>query len=94
MTNEEFEKSRDSILSQQAQFAGMLQLSEAQAKTQRVVMEIEEIVARFASGIDESFKDVKVKINALIDSRMQTEQDLKILSAYLERYLRKRRKGN
>ena len=49
MTNEEFEKTKEFILQQQAQFASdMQQLREAQAKTEQVVTQTGEIVGRLA----------------------------------------------
>ena len=47
MTNEEFEKTKEFILQQQAQFASdMQQLREAQAKTEQVVTQAGEVVSR------------------------------------------------
>ena len=95
MTNEEFEKTRDFILEQQAQFAsGMQRLRASQTRTERVVAQSERIVARFANGTPEGFKDVKAKINALIDSQMRTEDDLRNLLAALDRYFSRRRNRN
>ena len=49
MTNEEFEKTKESILQQQAQFASdMQQLREAQATTEQVVTQAGEVVSRLA----------------------------------------------
>ena len=49
MTNEEFQKTKEFILQQQAQFASdMQQLREAQAKTDQVVTQTVEIVGRLA----------------------------------------------
>lgn len=95
MTNEEFEKRKEFILGQQAQFAvGMQQLRETQAKTERVVAQMEKIVVRPPNKILEGSKDVRGKINALVDSQERTMEDLKKLIAALERYLSERRKGN
>lgn len=95
MTNEEFEKQKEFILEQQAQFAvGMQQLREAQAQTEIVVARIRKIVARPANRILKGSSVVKAKINALVDSQKRTGEDLKNLIAALERYLSERRKGN
>ncbi len=58
MTNEEFEKRRDFILEQQAQFAaGMQQLREAHTQTECVVAHAEEIVARLNRFISDNRYD-------------------------------------
>jgi ElaB/YqjD/DUF883 family membrane-anchored ribosome-binding protein len=72
----------------------MKQLREAQAQTERVVAQIEKIVARPANRIREGSSDVKAKINALVDSQKRTMEDLRNLIVALERYLSERRKGN
>jgi hypothetical protein len=102
MTNEEFEKRMEFLLEQQAHFsADMQQLGEAQTQTL-------EIVGRLANGTLEGFKDVNAKINALVDSQIQTDgkfraladsqkqtaEDLKNLIAVVDRYFSKGRNGN
>lgn len=95
MTNEEFEKRKEFILEQRAQFAaGMQQLREAQARTERVVTQTEEIVARFESKVHLASKDGRAKIDALINSQMQTEEALRKLTATLDRQLQRRRNRN
>ena len=74
MTDEEFEKRRDFILEQQAQFSADIQeLREAQTQTG-------EIVARLANVTLEGFKDVNAKINALFDSQMRTDEKINALA--------------
>lgn len=88
MTNEELEKTKEFILQQQAQFASdILQLREAQSQTDRAVAQTElvvaktgEIVARLANGTLAGFKDVNAKINALVDSQIQTDEKMKALA--------------
>jgi len=71
MTNEEFEKTKKFILEQHAQFAaGMKQLRQSQANTERVVAKAERAVAQagntvaqLANGTREDFKNVRGKIN-------------------------------
>ena len=72
----------------------MQQLRQAQAHTEHVMTQTEEIVARFESKMREGFKEGKAKINALIDSQMQTENHLRNLLATLERYFTRRRNKN
>lgn len=94
MTNEEFEKRKEFILEQRAQFAaGMQQLREAQAHTELVVRQTEEIVARCESKTPKGFKEWRAKIDALVSSQMQTEKALRKLRATLDR-LRRRRNRN
>jgi hypothetical protein len=116
MTNEEFEKRSDFILEQQAQFATDIQqlretqaeLQAAQARTEQVVVQTGEIVARLANLTLEGFKDVTAKIdalvdaqirtdekiNALADSQIQTDGDLRNLIAVVDRYFSEGRNGN
>jgi hypothetical protein len=94
MTNEEFEKRKEFILEQRAQFAaGMQELREAHARTELVVTQIEEIVARFEGKMREGSKEGRAKIDALINSQLQTEKALKKLRATLDG-LRRRRNRN
>ena len=102
MTNEEFEKTKEFILQQQAQFASdMQQLREAQAKTDQVVTQTVEIVGRLANATLEGFKDVNAKIDVLVDSQInlseaqsRTHEDLTNLIAVVDRYFTEGRNGN
>jgi hypothetical protein len=88
MTNEEFAKTKQFILEQQAQFAvDIQQLREAQTQTERVmthtgevVGQTAEIVARLANVTHEGFKDVNAKINALVDSEIPTDEKFNALA--------------
>jgi hypothetical protein len=116
MTNEEFEKRKEFILDQQAQFAVDIQqlresqaeLQAAQVRTEQVVVQTGEIVARLANGTLEGFRDVNAKINSLVDaqirtdekinaladSQMQTDGDLRNLIAVVDRYFSEGRNLN
>jgi len=102
MTNEEFEKRMVFSLGQQAQFSAYLQqLCEAQARTDGVVAQTGDIVARLANGTLEGFKDVNAKINALVDSQIRTDETIKALTDNLQnlttivdRYFTEGRNGN
>lgn len=95
MSNEEFEKRVEFILEQQAQFTADIQkLREAQTQTERVVVQTGEIVSRLANVTLEGFKDVNAKINALVDSQMRTEENLRNLTAVVYRYFSEGRNGN
>ncbi len=102
MTNEGFEKKKEFILQQQAQFAvDMQQLREAQAKTDQVVTQTVEIVGRLANATLEGFKDVNAKIDVLVDSQInlseaqsRTHKDLTNLIAVVDRYFTEGRNGN
>jgi hypothetical protein len=94
MTNEEFEKRMEFILDQQAQFtADMHQLREAQAQTDQVVAQTVEIMGRFANRTLEGFNEVNAKIHALVDSQMRTEENLRNLTAVVDRYFSEGRNG-
>ena len=102
MTNEDFEKTKEFILQQQAQFTSdMQQLREAQAKTDQVVTQTVEIVGRLANATLEGFKDVNAKIDVLVDSQInlseaqsRTHEDLTNLIAVVDRYFTEGRNGN
>jgi SMC interacting uncharacterized protein involved in chromosome segregation len=90
MTNEEFERRKEFIIEQRAQFAaGMQQLREAQAQTERVVTQTEEIVARCEREMREGSNEWRAKIDALNNSQMQTEEALRKLRANLDRLKRR-----
>ncbi len=87
MSNEDTERRIIFIIEQQAQFASDIQqLREVQAQT-------EQIVARLASATLEGFKDVNVKINALVDSQIRTDESLRNLVAVVDRYFTEGRNG-
>jgi predicted nucleic acid-binding Zn-ribbon protein len=95
MTNEELEKRKEFILEQRARFAaGMQQLREAQALTERVVAETEETVIRFENKMREGSKELNSKFNALADSQERTTQDLRNLIAKLDPFFTERRNRN
>ncbi|SRR6266496_6776496 len=77
MNNEEFDRKMAFIVEQQAQFASDIQrLQESQARTDQVVAQTGEIVARLASVTLEGFREVNVKIDALVDSQIRTDENL------------------
>ena len=94
MTNEEFEKRIEFILEQQAQFTSDIQqLREVQTQT-------EQIVGRLASATLDAFKDVNVKIEALVDSHLglteaqaRTDESLRNLIAVADRHFSEGRNG-
>ncbi len=108
MSNEEFERKMGFIVEQQAQFASDIQqLREAQARTEQVVAhsgeivaQTGEIVARLANVTFEGFKDVNAKIDALVDSQIRTDENLRRtdeslrnLIAVVDRYCSEGRNG-
>lgn len=88
MTNEEFEKTKEFILQQQAQFASDIQRSrEAQTQTDLVLTHVGEVLAqtgeivgRLANVTHEGFKDVNAKLNALVDSQIRTDEKINALA--------------
>ena len=94
MSNEELERRMAFIVEQQAQFASDIQqLRESQTQTDQVVAQTGEIVARLASVTLEGFKDVNAKINALVDSQIRTDENLRNLVAVVDRYFSEGRNG-
>jgi hypothetical protein len=88
MTNDEFEKTKQFILEQQAQFASDIQRSrEAQTQTDLVLTHVGEVLAqtggvvgRLANVTHEGFKDVNAKINTLVDSQIRTNETINALA--------------
>jgi hypothetical protein len=82
------------IVDQQAQFASDIQqLRESQSRTDQVVAQTGEIVARLANVTLEGFKDVNAKIDALVDSQIRTDENLRNLVSVVDRYFSEGRNG-
>ena len=82
MSNEEIERKMAFIVEQQAQFASDIQrLQESQARTDQVVAQTGEIVARLANVTHVGFNEVNANMNALVDSQIRTEENLRNLVA-------------
>jgi len=101
MSNEEIERRMAFIVEQQAQFAvDIQQLRESQSELQATQAQTEQIVARLASVTLEGFKDVNAKIDALVDSQIHTDENLRHtdeslrnLIAVVDRYFSDGRNG-
>src|SRR6267143_1922677 len=84
MSNEQYEERMEFIVEQQAQFSIDIQqlresqadLQAAQVRTEQVVVQTGEIVARLANVTLEGFKDVNAKIDTLVDSQIRTDENL------------------
>ena len=95
MSNEEFERKMAFIVEQQAQFASDIQqLQESQARTDQVVAQTGEIVARLANVTHIGFTEVNAKINALVDSQIHTDENVRNLAAVVDRYFSEGHNGN
>src|SRR5258705_641902 len=95
MSNEEFERKMVFIVEQQAQFASYIQqLQESQARTDQVVAQTGEIVARLANVTHIGFTEVNAKINALVDSQIRTDENVRNLAAVVDRYFSEGHNGN
>jgi hypothetical protein len=87
MNNEEFERKMAFLIGQQAHFASNIQrLQESQARTDQIVAQTGEIVARLANVTHAGFNDVNAKINALVDSQIRTHENVQNLVAVVDRY--------
>ena len=101
MSNEEVDRRIAFIIEQQAQFASDIQqlresqaqLQESQVQLQATQVQTEQVVARLAHVTLEGFKDVNAKINALVDSQIQTDENLRNLIAVVDRYFSEGRNG-
>ena len=87
MSNEEVDQRIAFIIKQQAQFASDIQ------QLREVQLQTEQIVARLAGATLEGFKDVNAKINALVDSQIRTDENLRNLVAVVDRYFSEGRNG-
>jgi ABC-type transporter Mla subunit MlaD len=94
MSNEEFEKKMEFIVEQQAHFASDIgELKDIVARLARATLD------RFEST-DERIDDIDDRISALVDSQMQTEENVKKtdealrnLIAVVDRYFSEGRNG-
>jgi hypothetical protein len=98
MTDEERQRQMDFILNQQAQFASDIQqLRETQAQTEQVVNRLANAMLSNFERRDEKFSEVSEdtdrKIAALVDSQMKTEENIRNLTAVVDRYFSEGRNG-
>ncbi|HEX2271283.1 MAG TPA: hypothetical protein VHH35_17180 [Pyrinomonadaceae bacterium] len=85
MNNEDLEQKMTFIVNQQAKFAVDIEkLHEAQQVTERTLSDANEVVNRLAYVTNFGFKDVNAKINALVDSQIRNEDNIKILGDSLK----------
>jgi hypothetical protein len=93
-SNEELDRRMAFIVDQQAQFASDIQqLRASQSRTDQVVAQTGEIVARLANVTLEGFKDVNAKIDALVYSQIRTDGNLRNLVSVVDRYFSEGRNG-
>jgi len=91
MTSEEMQRTMEFILNQQARFAvNIEQLRESQAKTDERVARLEEFLTRLAAATAKGIEDTSAKFNALIDAQMRTDENVRNLTAVVDRYFRER----
>ena len=84
MTNEEMQKAIEFIINQQAQFSTDIQ------KLQETQTETNQLLTRLAAITVKGFEDTNAKINALIDAQMRTDENVRNLTAVVDRYFRER----
>ena len=88
MNNEEFDRKMAFIVEQQAQFAAdNQQLQESHAQLQEVVGQMGEVVTRLANVTHAGFTEVNIKINALFDAQIRTEQSVSRTDANLRDFI-------
>jgi hypothetical protein len=82
------------IVEQQAQFAADIQqLQESQVQTDKVVNRLAKATLAGFNETLASFDNINVKISALVDSQIQTDQTLRNLIAVVDRYFKEGRNG-
>src|SRR5215210_1895908 len=95
MDNEQFERQKEFILQQQAQFAAKIgQLEDNLTRLVGAVERVVDTVARLAQVTAERFEAVDRrddetdrKIAALVDAQIQTEEALRNLAATVDRHV-------
>ncbi|HEV7376494.1 MAG TPA: hypothetical protein VGN95_17410 [Pyrinomonadaceae bacterium] len=87
MSDEEFEKQREFILGQQAQFAADI------GELKDIVKQLASATLNRFEATDNRLDDVDEKISALVDSQMKTEENLRNLIAVVDRYFSEGRNG-
>jgi hypothetical protein len=87
MTNEEMQKTMEFIVNQQAQFASD-------------IGELKDVVGRLAQATldrfestDKRMDETDRRISALVDSQMHTEENIRNLTAIVDRYFSEGRNG-
>jgi hypothetical protein len=95
MTNEEMQRTMEFILNQQAQFVTN------QQKTDERLTRLEDIVGKLATATLSRFESLEAKlaemsenfdrkIAALVDAQIRTEENVRNLTAVVDRYFRER----
>ena len=75
MSNEDFERKVEFIVSWQAQFTVDLdQLRETQSATAQTVSQMGDVVTRLAYVTNEGFKQLSQKIDVLVDSQIRSDE--------------------
>jgi KaiC/GvpD/RAD55 family RecA-like ATPase len=87
MSNEEFEKQREFILGQQAQFAADI------GELKDIVRQLSGAALSRFEATEKRLDDVDEKLSALVDSQMKTEENMRSLIAVVDRYFSEGRNG-
>ncbi|HEX8116758.1 MAG TPA: hypothetical protein VF521_05760 [Pyrinomonadaceae bacterium] len=91
MTYEEMQKTMQFILEQQARFTvDIRQLKESQARTDGNVSQLTGVVAHLAAETRAGFGELRGSIAALVDAQTRNEENIKNLTAVVDRYFRER----
>ena len=91
MTYEEMQKTMQFILEQQAQFTvDIQQLKESQVKTDETVGQLTGVVAHLAAETRAGFQELRGSISALVDAQIRNEENIKNLTAVVDRHFRER----
>lgn len=94
MTEEERQRQMDFILNQQARFAVDIQkLQEGQQKLQESQAEATQLITGLAAVMQASFNELRGSISALVDSQVRTEENIRNLTAVVDRNFSEGRNG-
>lgn len=94
MDNEQFERYKEFILQQQAQFATKIgQLEDGLTRLVGVVERLAQVTAERFESVEKQGDETDRKIAALVDSQIQTEESLRNLSATVDRHINEGHNG-
>ena len=94
MSDEEMRKQMEFLLKQQAQFFSDMEVLRASlGELRENVSGLTGVVARLAQATFERFEDTDRKISALVDSQLKTEENIRNLTAVVDRYFSEGRNG-
>jgi DNA anti-recombination protein RmuC len=94
MTNEEMQRAMEFIINQQGQF--VMDIAKLEAKLDGLTGIVAQLATATLSRFEETdrkFDDVDRRISALVDAQFKTEENIRNLTAVVDRYFTEGRNG-